>query len=217
MAYATKANVAIISGKSEASINDLFLTIADREVERICGRSFGTTASKTDYFDTENRNVFVQGDIGSRDFPLTIKPVISITSVQTIRRYSDANQVIQELTTDLDADDDYFLYNDDGEGIIKISPEYELGIGPKSLKVVYTYGYASVPNNVKDYADYYTAMLASSNLDLPSNASGYPLAEVEIGRYREKYVDISKIQSGKYGDILKRLEDVLVTKYKLWD
>jgi hypothetical protein len=215
--YATKGNVAIISGKNANNIDELFLTIANREVERICGRSFGATASQTEYFDTKNRNVFVQGDIGSRDFVLSKHPVVSITSVQTIRRYSDANQVIQEIETTLDADDDYYLHNDDGQGIIHIPEDYELAVGPKSLKVVYTWGYANIPNDVKDFADYFAAMLADNNFNIPTNASGHPLAEVEIGRYREKYADISKVQKGKYSSILARLEDILVTKYKLWD
>jgi hypothetical protein len=217
MSYATLANVAVISGKAQADINALFLTIADREVERICGRSFGSTVQKTEYFDVENRNVFINGDIGSRAFPLSKYPVVSVSLVQTIRRYSDVNQIIQELTSTLDAEDDYFLYNDDQEGIIKISEDYELGIGLKSLKVVYTWGYASIPNDIKDFADYYAAMLADGNFNTPVNATGNPLAEVEIGRYRERYADAAKVKESKYGAIILSLQDILVTKYKLWD
>lgn len=216
MAYATKANVAVITGKDETAIADLYLSIADREVERVCGRTFSSTTSQTEYFDTENRNVFTQGDIGSRNFPLSKHPVVSVTSVQTITRYSDVNNIIQETETDLELDDDYYLSNDNGEGIIHIPEDYELPIGPKSLKVIYTYGYASTPDDVKDYADYYAAMLADSGLNIPTNTSGHPLAEIEIGRYREKYADIVKIQKSKYDVILQRLEDVLIDKYKLW-
>jgi hypothetical protein len=217
MSYATKANVAIISGIAEASINTLFLTIADREVERLCGRSFGTAASKTEYFDIENRNVFIDGDIGSREFALTKHPVNSITSVQSISRYSDINNVIQELTSTLDAEDDYYLWNDDGEGIIEIPVDYELPVGPKALKIVYNYGYATVPNDILDYANYYAAYLAESNFNNPVNATGNPLSEVEIGRYREKYADPIRLKQSKYDSVLKSLEETLILKYKLWD
>jgi len=217
MSYATLANVAVISGKSESSIDSLFLTIADREVERVCGRSFGSSTSKTEYFDIENRNVFIDGDIGAREFALSKHPVNSVSSVTAIRRYSDANNVIQETETALDSEDDYYLWNDDNEGIIKIPWDYELVPGPKALKIVYNWGYDTVPNDVKDFADYYAARIADSGLSIPSNTSGHPLAEIEIGRYREKYADILKIQKSKYDSVLSRLEEILITKYKLWD
>lgn len=218
MSYATKENVAILSGISESSIEDLFLNLADSAVHRICNRSsFESTLSKTEYFDIERRNIYSEEDIGSRDFPLSNWPVTAVSGVTLIYRNTDANNVVTETSSALTEDNGYFLDNLDRGCIVKLSNEIDPPIGHKVLKVVYTWGYSSVPQDVKDFCDYYAAALAEGKLSVPKNSEGYPLSEVEIGRYREKYASPSNVYKTKYGNILAAMEANLVDRYKIWE
>jgi hypothetical protein len=217
MSYAVKANVAIITGKSASEVDDFFLGVADRAVERILNRSFGSTAEVTEYFDTKRRNAFFDSDIGSRDFPLTNWPVTAVSTVQIIYRNKDSNNVVTETTTTLTADNGYYLENLDRGCIIKLSNDIDPPIGHKTIKIVYTWGYASVPQEIKDFADYYASALCETGVSLPKNASGNILSELEMGRYREKYANPNTVFNTKYGAPIKDMIESLVARYKLWE
>jgi hypothetical protein len=217
MGYATKSSVAIISGKSEDSVSSLFLQVADREVERICGKSFGiVTEDYEEYFDIDRRSVYFRHDIGHRGFPLGKFPVVSIGSVQLIYRNTDANNVVTTTTTTLTADEGYFLENLPNGAIIKLSGDIEAPIGKKVLKVTYNYGDELVPKDVMDYANFYAASLVEMKASVPTNSDGAHLSEIEIGRYREKYANPATVYKGKYGNFLTKLESHLESNYKEW-
>lgn len=217
MSYATKANVAIITGKDVSAINDFFLNVADREVERVCNRDFEAHTGEIEYFDTKRRNVFFEEDIGSRDFPLSKWPVTAVSEVALIYRNTDANQVVTETESTLVADDTYFLDNLDRGAIVKLSQAIDPPIGHKSIKVTYNWGYSEVPDDVKDFADYYAASLVEAGVSVPTNADGAPLSELELGRYREKYANPATVYKGKYGTMLEQLKEILISRYKFWE
>jgi hypothetical protein len=219
MPYATKANVALLSGIDVGDINDIFLTLADSAVHRICNRvSFETVVEDCEeYFDIERRNVFYENDVGSRNYPLSNWPVTSVSAVELIYRSTEANNVVTATTTSLTLDSGYFLDNLERGCIVKISSETDMPIGKKVLKVTYNYGYSSVPQDIKDFCDYYAAALVQGNLSVPVSSTGAPLVEVEIGRYRERYANPATVYKNKYGIILEEMEKNLINRYKIWE
>lgn len=219
MSYATKANVAALSGLDVSAITDLVVNLADNAVHRICNRiSFESTVDDVEeYFDIQRRNIYFEEDIGSREFPLSNWPVTSVSEVALIYRNTDANNVVTATTTVLTLDSGYFLDNLPRGCIVKISDEIDMPIGKKVLKITYSYGYSSVPQDIKDFCDYYAASIAEGSNSVPINSDGAPLSEVEIGRYREKYANPATVYRTKYGNILQEMEQNLISRYKIWE
>jgi len=216
MAYATKDTVASILGRTEGEIDNIFICLADTMVDSILGRSFTTELSKEEYFDTEQRNVFFGNDIGYRSFPLSCWPIGSVTSVQLIFRNLNSNNVVVTTTKDLVFNNDYYVDSMPQGTIIRFDDEIELPIGKQCIKVSYTYGYGTVPADVEMFANYLAASLADPVLSIPTNSSGTPLSELEMGRYREKYANPDQIAKTKFGGIISQLQTMLEEKYKLW-
>lgn len=216
MSYADKPTVSALSGIAEADINQIFLDLADNAVHRICNReSFDTEVQNLEeFFDIKRRNIYFENDIGSRDFPLENWPVTAVSEVALI--YRDNEGVISG-TTVLTLDSGYFLDNLTRGCIVKIPKDYDIAIGIKTMRVTYNYGYSSVPQDITDFCNYYAAAIADGAKSVPVNDDGNPLAEVEIGRYREKYANPSTVYATKYGTVLKEMADNLVVRYKIWE
>ena len=218
MSYATKSIVSEISGISEANISDTFLTLADSAVHRICNRTtFESIITAEEYFDTIRRNLYLEGDIGSREYPIVNWPVTSVDKVYLISRGLDSDSVVTVTTTELTLNNGYFLDNNERGCIVKISDGTSIPVGLKVIKVEYKYGYPTAPQDVKDFCNYYAAFLTESRKAFPTNSDGSPLAEVEIGRYRERYANPNTAYKSKYGDILSQMQDTLELRYKLWE
>lgn len=217
MAYTTKENVSEISGLDASAIDDLWLELADREAERITGRSFdGVNEGEEEYFDVDRRNVYLLEDIGSRNFPLCKWPVTAVSTVEVIYRTKNVANIVTENPKTLVEDDDYYVKNEDKGCIISIIGGYSLPEGHKVIRVTYNWGYASAPSDVVDFCSFYAARLVETKSSIPVNASNNPLSEMDMGRYREKYANPNTVYEGKYRKVLKSLEETLVDNYKIW-
>jgi hypothetical protein len=136
---------------AEISDTDLttFIGYADSEIDTFAGRSFADATSVTEYPDGEPKNLFGNNDI---TFQLKKYPIESITqflllnedgtTASTLGTLSAANILAGTYTTT-----DYWLKPGIGEIILKTKV---IPSGIYSTKIVYTYGYASVPTLVAE-------------------------------------------------------------------
>ena len=206
MAIAVKSSVAIILGVAEATIDTLFLTMADNFVKTLLNRDFASEKSDDYYLDLRQKNDYMVQYDGPREFVLPKFPVNSVTSV--------IESPDSTAPTTLVANTDYFVNL--AQGTVTLQDDYSPPVGQRKLKITYKYDYSTAPSDVIDFANYYAALLKESN-PLPKNSDGALLAEVEIGRYREKYVTSDAVLNTKYGKFLTELEGLLVQKYKVWE
>jgi len=149
------------------SIDESWLSIADEEVISWAGGKDFQSHSTTEYIDIER---------GDQDQIILLHtPVISVTSVTDDAQDSSPTSITVS---------DLILYAE--EGILKFKdPEDIVGNtlashftkGPRSVKVVYSYGFSSVPQLVKDGATYVVCRFAEifkqeqemTDIDLPKH------------------------------------------------
>lgn len=209
MAIADKTNVSIITGIDFDCIEDQFLTMADNYIKSLLNRDFNNSEnSRIEYIDLINRNDFVTNYDRVLEFILERNPVTSVTSVISDPDNDDGGTV-------LTVDDDYFV--DLELGSIKLNEDLQIQPGQRKLKVIYKWGYADAPDEVKDFANWYSSFLIESRKSFVTNSDGAVLKEVEIGRYREAYGVPSGYLDGKYKKYLDSLENIIEQKYKIWD
>jgi len=202
MSYAEAARVAAILGIDQAEVSATLLTMADNQVDLITNRSFGTLTDEQAIFDIEDRNYFWHSGSNTYIFTLDCSPVDSITKVVLDGEELTTEQYWAELKSDS----------------VKFNKEQIEGIPSGQRKVIidYKYGYAEVPEVIKDYASYLAAHIQDSVASAPKDDNGAVLSEIEIGRYREKYASLDSYLKGKYGKILQQYHDMIIDKYKLW-
>ena len=162
----------ITSTKEDLKLTSL-VTSASALVKSYCGRSFVdyVSSDKTEY-------ITVEDDIYS--IALEEFPVISITSVE--ERYSYSSDYVA-LTT---ANNEYYL-DTKTDSIVRTNGGYgyrNWPKGPGSVKVVYTAGYATMPQDLElavfDIITYYHKseyrgykMLAGAATNAPGSTSQY--------------------------------------------
>lgn len=206
--YATKATAAALAGVATTDINDAQVDLVNKYIEQMTGRNFGVENSHIQYFDVE----------GSEDtFQLINYPVISLTEIRDNQRDS----VIGNQTV-LVEDTDYTI--DKQAGIVKlIKDDFNvlkgstgLTVGTKTVKITYTWGYSSTPEDVSMFADYMLAWLAESTKEIGSvkNDSGAILRRIQIGDYQEAYDSKNDKINAKYQKLLSDMSQQLVSKYK---
>lgn len=206
MAYVELATVQSIVGLEFGSdVNAALVVSAERHIEDLVGYDMdGGVQIDTQHFDVLRRNEYSQNYDGEPEFVLRFKPLVSVNSVT-----SDPDGSANILAVN----DDYIVKSDIGS--IMFLDGYEPVVGLRKLKVVYTYGYATVvPSLVIEYANWYCAYLHDVVKLGGKNSDGNILEEIEIGRYREKYNTGSMLRS-KY-DMLPRMKKEIETKYKNW-
>ena len=168
MVIATAANVKEwlgISGSTYDTAIDNFGTRAEARIAKMCNRPDGFASdTKTEYFD---------GEIADR-VVLTYTPVTSVSSVQLLSQGSVV-ETIQSTYYSYNADDGvlaldtsyvarYFggayLYGNDrgtADGSRRSMPN--LSSGYRNVKVVYTGGYTTYPEDLKQAVIEYTAFM----------------------------------------------------------
>lgn len=157
-----------LSGSTYDTAIGNFGTRAEARIARICNRPDGfTSGSKTEYLSGESADRLV----------LTYTPVTAIASIQLLSQGS----VIETIqSTDYSVDDAsgvvgldvtyagrYFggsyLYGDDrgvADGSRRLLPN--LSVGYRNVKVIYTGGYSTYPDDLKQAVIEYTAFLFRS-------------------------------------------------------
>jgi len=206
MSYATKANAAAIAGVAVTDIADYQVTSADRYVELILGRSF-ESASQTDYYDIKGDEKIIQ---------LHRYPVISITTFRDNQRESSYTDLVEDTDFTLDKEAGLVKLIHDEFNILKGSTS--LTKGEKTVKIVYTWGYASVPNDVAMFADWVLARMAEikKSGDAAETSTGAALKSIQIGDYEEAYDTKNDKIDKKYKAILAEMTSAMISKYKLW-
>jgi hypothetical protein len=206
MSYVEKQLVKDIADLASINvIKDNFVKSADRHIESIIGYDLDTgSQSCTEYFDVEQTNEFYVNYAGERNWVLKNLPVTAITSV-TLDPVDNPDVLV--------ADDDYFI--DLAKGILTIDNDVEIIMGQRKIKVIYSYGFVTIPNDIKEYASWYCAMLHDVLGSVAKNDEGAVLQEIEIGRYRERYNDSGSVLKNKYL-VLADMRSQIEAKYKVW-
>ena len=141
------------SVKNDARIN-VIIDQVSQLVKTYCGSSIVDYAStnKTEYFTTK--------DSYTDTIILAESPLIQVVSVE--ERDSQADSYITLITENSDSSGKYeYIVNDDSDSITRTSATGTKywAKGPKSVKVVYTAGYTSTPEDLKlavfDLVKYY--------------------------------------------------------------
>ena len=141
------------SVKNDARINTIIDNVSQL-VKNYCGSTIIDYASsaKTEYFNIKDDLVDT--------IILEESPVITVTSVQ--ERTSQSDAYVTLITENSDSIGKYeYIVNDDSDSITRTSATGTKywAKGPKSVKVVYTAGYTSTPEDLKlamfDLVKYY--------------------------------------------------------------
>jgi hypothetical protein len=205
MAIADKSKIAIISGKDEADINDLWVTLADSYIQALLNRDFSGTKTGSDYLDIRRINDFYTEYTGVRKFAISKCPLKSVDEVTVNPDSSDPETLVEGT--------DYFI--DLAEGTLEFADDFIINLGLRKYKIDYTYGFDDAPDIVKDFANYWAAFMLESD-PAKSSDSGAILKEVQIGRYKESYATASTALKAKYS-ILYQIEPIIINLYKDWD
>ena len=142
MAIATAANVRAyiraLTGTSEDTLLNSFILRFDRVGSSYCGFP---TASNLSTFENNTYTHYFDGD-GSDRLQLRVAPANTITSVHV--------DVDREYGSDsLVASSDYELFTDEGLLLLKTdSDQGSFSTGYRSVKVVYTAGFTSIPDAI---------------------------------------------------------------------
>ncbi len=203
---ADKTKISIISGIPIASIDDMWPLLAENMVKSLLNRDFDSTAKEhIQYIDTVNRNDYYGTYDRVKTFVLERTPVTEVDTIEYLPDSDDPEVLV--------ADQDYFVNLSAGMITMADSFIYAKVPAERAFKITYSYDYTDAPQAVKDYANFLAAFLLESGV--VRGESGGILKEVEMGRYREAYMDSSLALKAKYG-MLNRLEQDLIDKYKYW-
>lgn len=110
---------------------------ADAEIDTMFGKSFGDAQSVTEWKDIEN----VDQDDEIRELYLDKRPIQTITSLES---YNQSDTLVKTWSSD-----DYWTDLDIGRIRLKSA---EFTQQNHRVKVVYTYGYSTVPTNIRNLA-----------------------------------------------------------------
>ena len=137
----------------DARINVIVDSVS-KLVKNYCGTSFidDYSSAKTEYFDIlDTRTTRIMLDEG---------PIVAVTSVQ--ERESQADSYITLITENSDSSGKYeYIVDSMTDSIIRTSEEIDKSFpkGRKAVKVIYTAGYSSCPEDLKlaifDLVKYY--------------------------------------------------------------
>ena len=141
-------------------IEELILD-ADDEIEVWTGKKYDDATSATEYFQGRGEKISASDQVKSGQFftetfedkyvlMLSNYPVQSITSLQ----FLDDDLTVDETLTE---NEDYQWW--DYGKIQLITSSIPKGVGKKKVKIIYTYGYTSVPRIVKKLSATITAIM----------------------------------------------------------
>lgn len=153
-------------GYTNTDLTDL-ITKAQDEVERWTRKKYTDSTSTTEYFPGRAKKISATGNITegqyhdeteeeSRLIVLSNYPVQEITSLQFLDDDGSVSKTLTENT-------DFHVWEDSGE-IWLFNEKIPVGKNKKKVKIVYTYGYASVPIIVKELTAVLAAMRWLANM-----------------------------------------------------
>lgn len=195
--YTTKALVASLLGVDESEIEDEWIAWATGYIDTYTCRNFNET-EKIEYFDIETGN--------TDTLFLKYFPIVSVLYVKDNESTVDTN--------------DYLIYYD--TGIIKLKTVEELTTvlypyfteGRQKVEVKYTYGYATIPEQITYAATLIAARIAKHHL-APTSAD---ITEKQIGDTRVKYGSAgTSSKGGSVGMSITDIQENILNKYRRQD
>lgn len=205
--YCTAANAAAVSGINASDIVAYQMTSVNNFIELLLNRNFGITNSFTDYFDGQSNQKHIQ---------LSHYPVIAVTSFIDNQRGTTTTTLVEDTDFAVDKQAGIIELIRDDWNILKGSTS--LTVGTKTVKIIYTYGYSSIPAEITLFADWLLAWIAEVKniLGATRTADGAILKSAQIGDYREAYSVENKTIDTKYKDFLAKMTELVIQKYRFW-
>ena len=168
------------------------------------GRSFLNSQSVTEYFDTyDDWSQTIEG-VQTGTLFLRYRPVQSISSME---EYDTNDTLVQSYTSDK-----YFLYEAIGQIVMRPSAISTLGVNTfvnqrKRVKIVYTYGYSSVPGWLKQLSNLLASVYALTYFhglkwEAPSSV-GLPNLSSSIGSIPQNVKGTIELLGARYDALIK--------------
>ncbi len=222
MAYTTTDMVSAYLGETlSATTNptstqvEEFIERVEAEIDSITGTSYSTQTATDELYDYDKYSVFVKdptmAQVGRIDriyapilnvFKLYNYPVISVTSLEVNHGTIDSQNWVS-----LTEDDDFALYS--AEGVIAFIKSSALPTeNLQSMKITYTYGYASVPPMIERLA---TLMVVKEVLRAKQTTSSYTniddisIESISISKSTSQSVQLLRSIQYEINDLLEKI------------
>lgn len=207
MSLSNDAQITALSDVSSEDFKDAWKDFADASIAALCNKDFQSHTDETEYKDIKfyrTKRLFLNN-----------APILSVASV--------IDNAQSSSTITLNANSFMLL---EGQGIIELKEPEELTdgdpqyftVGTKSVKVIYTYGYAAVPADIELFASYLVARNAiiwKRSSDAGISASDMSISGVKslkLADFGVTFVDSEKTHIDK--DI-ENFKKTIVKKYKI--
>ncbi len=198
-----------------------FISDADSEIDSLTGKSWDSSTEKTEYFegrsekvsaetgvDTDSGQYHTETQYEKYTLLLSKRPVVSITSVQFLEDDGTVDDTLVE-------NEEYWWWED---GRIRLSSAIPAGEGKQKVKVIYNYGAASVPRDVKNLSSCMAAIMAFVSLTGGSydKADSYTLGPVSASLggasadFKETIAMLESRKNDLLGNIGKEIRSVVV-------
>lgn len=193
--YCSTDDVYNVSGLDSDDIGTSVVTElildAEAELESVTGRKFTNANSVTEYHSMRDKDLV--GNFQST-FQTSHWPLQSVTEFKILDQDGDATSTFDtltasEITANTYSTDDYWLDVSTDSTNLKVIPYGKVTLktktfpeGVNNVKIVYTYGYSSVPRMVQQLAAYMSAVrvwiwMLGGNFD---SANQYHLGEFQV-------------------------------------
>lgn len=154
----------LTSSEIDLSTNDTIIQDAETEIEELTGKKFTSGNSRTEYIDGAKKDILGYSGNKCRSINLANCPIQSITEFKFLDDNMSTISTFTTLTTTSITSGTY--YTGDYWLEMAVDPitgnvipygkivmiDEEIPVGHSNVKVAYTYGYSSVPNQIKNLA-----------------------------------------------------------------
>lgn len=208
--YGSAAQVYQLTGltSNEVSAAAIAQALQDSEewINEHFDRSFLNLQSVTEWQDTYDDWAQTIEGVQTGSLFLRYRPVLAITSLE---EYDTNDTLVQSYTSDK-----YFLYKELGQIVMRPSAISTLGVNTfvnqrKRVKIVYTYGYGSVPGKIRQLSNllagiYVLAEFHGLNWERPSSV-GIPNINTSIGSIPQNIKGTIELLGARFDSLIKEI------------
>jgi hypothetical protein len=148
----------------DLAVNLDIIEDAELEVEYLTGRKFTNGATKTEFFNGENKDIIGFSGNQCRTINTTEYPIQSVTEFKTLNADGSTSTTFANLTSVqiaagtfntadywLEVSEDFLTHTLIPSGKVTLVSDI-FPTGTNNIKISYTYGYSSVPTAIRDLA-----------------------------------------------------------------
>jgi len=141
----------LVTDKDVTSNESQLINEAETELEVLTGRKFTTSISVTEYFDAPKKDIVGLSGTFANSVRVTNYPILTVTEVKLLNVDGSVSKTYASTDYWLETQIDPLTNAVINNGLIRLKTD-TFPAGYQNIKVAYTYGYASVPQEVKTLA-----------------------------------------------------------------